>query len=364
MGWPMPQALSNAFWRNPLFQPLNDSQAWNRIGQLVNRRWSLTECRASVLSVVRECDDVVSLHLRPNRLFKGFTPGQHLALTLPVNGVLKSRSFSLSQAPNADGTLRLTIKIKAEGEVSKAAAMLKRGEVVVLSQAAGAFTHARPERGVLLLSAGSGITPMMAMLQDWAGHAEPPNAVLLHSCRNADEFIFNTELQTLVRRYPALKIIPLYSTESGRLDAERLRQLVPDFTLRDTLLCGPPVFMSWVAAFYAQQGLSAHLKQEHFQARIAPIRPDAERFNAFHADGSAAFTAHQGQSLLEAAEAGGLKPVHGCRRGICMTCQCRKLAGVVHNQLTDTASGAGEEWIRLCVSTPVSDLHLELAEHG
>ncbi len=360
----MPQALSNTFWRTPLLHPLNDTQAWNNIGQLLSRRWSLTECRASVLSAVRECPDVISLHLRPNRLFKGFTPGQHLALTVPVNGVLKSRTFSLSQAPAADGSLRLTIKIKADGQVSKAASALNHGDVVILSQATGAFVHPRPERGVLLVSAGSGITPMMAMLQDWAGHAQPPDAVLLHSCRTEAEFIFSTELQTLVRRYPALKIIPVYSAESGRLDAARLQQLVPDFARRDTLLCGPVPFMAWVADFYRQQGLSAQLKQEHFQPRLTPIRPDAESFNTFHADGSAAFSARQGQSLLEAAEAGGLKPAHGCRRGICMTCQCKKLAGVVHNQLTDTPSGSGEEWIQLCVSTPVSDLHLELATHG
>ena len=48
------------------------------------------------------------------------------------------------------------------------------------------------------------------------------------------------------------------------------------------------------------------------------------------------------------------------RRGICKTCTCRKLGGTVHNQLTDTLSGSGDEWIQLCVSTPVSDLHLEL----
>lgn len=364
MGWLMAHAVTNWFWRNPLFQPLNDTQAWNALGQLLSRRWSLTECRASVLSVVRECPDVISLHLRPNRLFKGFTPGQHLALTVPVNGVLKSRTFSLSQAPASDGSLRLTIKVKADGQVSKAASALKRGDVVLLSQTSGAFVHPKPKRGVLLVSAGSGITPMMAMLQDWARQDTPPDTVLLHSCRNETEFLFKHELQTLVHRFPAMKIIPVYSAESGRLDAARLRQLVPDFALRDTLLCGPRPFMEWVSDFYTEQGLAGQLKQEHFQPRLTPIRPDAEHFTAFDADGSAAFSARSGQSLLEAAEADGLKPAHGCRRGICMTCQCKKLAGVVHNQLTNTASGSGEEWIQLCVSTPVSDLHLELASHG
>jgi ferredoxin len=152
----------------------------------------------------------------------------------------------------------------------------------------------------------------------------------------------------------------VFTAAEGRLDAERLQALAPDFALRDTLLCGPEDFMGWIAAFYREQGLSRQLKQEHFQARRTEIRPDAERFAVHAPDGSTLFHALNGQPLLEAAEAGGLSPVHGCRRGICKTCTCRKLGGTVHNRLTDTLSGSGEEWIQLCVSTPVSDIHLEL----
>jgi ferredoxin-NADP reductase len=274
--------------------------------------------------------------------------------------VLQSRSFSLSQAPESGGVLRLTIKLKADGMVSRAVAKLKRGAVVVISQAGGEFTHANPEDGVLLLSAGSGITPMVAMLQDWAKHESRPDVLMIHSCRNESDWILRQDLQTLVHQWPQLKIRPVFTAAEGRLDAERLQALAPDFALRDTLLCGPEDFMEWIVAFYREQGLSRQLKQEHFQARRTEIRPDAERFAVHAPDGSTLFHALNGQPLLEAAEAGGLSPVHGCRRGICKTCTCRKLGGTVHNRLTDTLSGSGEEWIQLCVSTPVSDIHLEL----
>ena len=355
----LPMAPS-LFWRSPWLKPLNDVTAWNRLLQGANATWSLTEVRARVLRTVQECRDVVSLYLKPNRLFKGFSPGQHLALTLPCNGVLQSRSFSLSQAPDARGVLRLTIKLKADGVVSQAIAKLKRGAVVILSQAAGEFTHAAPERGVLLLSAGSGITPMLAMLQDWAKRDARPDVLMIHSCRDEAEWILREDLRTLVHQWPQLKIRPVFTGVEGRLDAERLQALAPDFALRDTLLCGPQDFMDWIAAFYRTHGLSRQLKQEHFQARRTEIRPDAERFAVHAPDGSTLFHALNGQPLLEAAEAGGLSPVHGCRRGICKTCTCRKLGGTVHNRLTDTLSGSGEEWIQLCVSTPVSDIHLEL----
>ncbi len=127
------------FWRSPWLKPLNDTTAWNSLLQGVNATWSLTDVRARVLRSVQECRDVVSLYLKPNRLFKGFIPGQHLALTLPCKGVLQSRSFSLSQAPGTGGVLRLTIKLKAEGVLSQAVGKLKRGAVVRLSQAGGTF---------------------------------------------------------------------------------------------------------------------------------------------------------------------------------------------------------------------------------
>lgn len=348
------------FWRNTWLHPLNDTVAWNSLLQRVNATWSLTEVRARVLRMQHECQDVISLYLKPNRLFSGFTPGQHLALTLPCKGVLQSRSFSLSRAPDAKGVLRLTIKCAPEGIVSQAVAQLKRGAVVALSQASGAFTHAKPERGVLLLSAGSGITPMVAMLQDWAQRKTRPDVLMIHSCRDEADWILRDDLRALEQQWPQLKIRPVFTLKEGRLDTDRLQALVPDFALRDTLLCGPQDYMDWITAFYREHGLSHQLKQEQFQVRRTVVNPNAEHHQVFTTNGHPAFRASSGQSLLEAAETGGLRPIHGCRRGICKTCTCRKLSGTVHNQLTDTRSGNGEEWIQLCVSTPISDLHLEL----
>lgn len=348
------------FWRSPWLKPLNDVQSWNTVLQTINETWSIDEVRARVVRVVHECAEVLSLYLKPNRLFKGFNPGQYLALTLPCNGVLQARNFSLSAAPRADGVIRLTIKSKMDGLVSKAAARLKAGAVVRLSQAAGHFGQAQPKAKQLLIAAGSGITPMMAILQSWAKRESRPDVTLIYSCREAEQWIFREEMQTLVHQWPDLRLLPHYSAQQGRLKAHSLVERVPDFEQRHALLCGPEAFMDDFAAFYQARGLSDQLQQEHFQTRKTVVNPHAERFQVFSAAGQNAFSAANGQSLLEAAESEGLKPMHGCRRGICMSCQCRKLSGVVHNRLTDTRSSAGEGWIQLCISTPLSDLHLEL----
>ena len=65
-------------------------------------------------------------------------------------------------------------------------------------------------------------------------------------------------------------------------------------------------------------------------------------------------------SLLEIAEAAGLKPQHGCRMGICHQCSCRKTSGTVVNRLTGKASGPGEETVQLCISVPQGPVTLDV----
>lgn len=352
------QPLS-AFWQTPWLKPLNDAQAWNRLVQTVNPLWSLTEIRANVQRVVWECADVFSLYLKPNRLFKGFVPGQHIALQLELDGARKARYFSLSHAVQANGELRLSIKINPNGSVSKAASLLKPGQIVRISQASGSFASGPIQQPILLLSAGSGITPMLSLLHSWSRLADKPKVILVHSCQSAEQLILANELQTLVHSWPELQVHTHFSAEQGRLGIEQLTQLVPDLAERKTYLCGPAAFMAMVQAHYEQNGLQGQLEQEYFGQLSFKADPDAELFTVFNADAKASFDAKNGQSLLDAAESAGLKPNSGCRRGICMSCQCKKISGVVMNRLTQITSGNDEEWIQLCVSTPLSNLQIE-----
>jgi ferredoxin-NADP reductase len=352
------QPLS-AFWQISWLKPLNDAHAWNRLVQSVSPLWSLTEIRAKVLRVEWECADVFSLYLKPNHLFKGFTPGQHIALQLELNGVRKARYFSLSNTVKGNGELRLSIKINPTGSVSKAASLLKPGQIVRISQASGSFASGPIKRPILLVSAGSGITPMLSLLHCWSQLTDKPKVVLVHTCQSAGQLILAQELQTLVHSWPQLQVHTHFSAEQGRISIEQLTDLVPDIADRQTYLCGPTPFMAKIQNYFEQHGLSDQLEQEYFGQLSFSADPNAEQFTVFNASAEASFDAKQGQSLLEAAESAGLKPTHGCRRGICMSCQCKKISGVVMNQLTQIASSNDEEWIQLCVSTPLSNLQLE-----
>ena len=342
--------------RSPLLAPFNQAEAWSRLASALNPSWSLVESRARVVRVVDEAPGVCSLWLKPNRRFGGFVPGQHALLELDINGARHGRCFSFSAAPRADGLVRLTIKCKPNGPVSAAAHALQPGAVVRLGRAQGAFAPRSPDQPLLLLAAGSGMTPMMSLLEAMADAGSARDVVLVQSATQAADLLFAQRLEKLVTQLPQLRRVVHVSAERGRLDAAALVANVPDWAGREAMLCGPDGFRAMVEAHYAQAGLSDRLASESFGRRAAPVIPGAAS-HAVSLSGTT-FDVASGQSLLDGAEAAGLQPRFGCRRGICRSCQCRKLAGTVFNQLTGQESGPGEELIQLCISTPRSALEL------
>src|SRR4249920_296789 len=168
------------FLRHPLWAPMNRAEHWNRLASALNPVWSFTESQACVVRVVDEAPGVKSLWLKPNGRFGSFRAGQHVLLELAIDGARHGRCFSLSQAPRPDGLLRLTIKRKDGGLVSHAAHALRAGQVVRLSQAQGEFAPRTSDGKLLLLSAGSGITPMMSHLHALAAAGCKRDVVLLH----------------------------------------------------------------------------------------------------------------------------------------------------------------------------------------
>ncbi|HEY2345997.1 MAG TPA: 2Fe-2S iron-sulfur cluster-binding protein [Xanthomonadaceae bacterium] len=343
-----------------MWAPFNQPEAWNRLAAAINPVWSLTEPMARVVRIMDEAPGVRSLWLKPNRHFGGFLPGQHALLQLEIGGARHARCFSISNAPRDDGLVRLTIKRKDNGPVSTAAHALAVGAVVRLGKAQGAFAPRDAAGGLLLVCAGSGVTPMMSLLQGLADEGCTRDVVLLQGGRSSEDMIFARELRALAARWPRLRVQTHSSGTDGRLDAQKFAQLVPDWAERETLLCGPDGFMRLVEAMYADAGLGDRVQSESFGRRAAAIDPGASAHAVACDDAKHSFTVMAGQSLLDGAEAAGLAPRFGCRRGICRTCQCVKRSGTVTNLLTGQVSGPGEEWIQLCISTPQSALELAL----
>ena len=341
--------------------------AVDRYLESLNPTWSTHEVRARVIAIRHQTADTVTLQLRPNAHWQGFLPGQFINLTVEVDGVRRSRCFSPANSAHAQGLIELTARVQEGGKVTPyLKSRLQLGEVVTLSAADGEFRLPAQRPGhLLLISGGSGITPVMAMLRTLADEQFSGEISFLHYARSAADQLYAEELQALAQRLPQLRLLRVYEqgTEGeaqGRFSIEQLGELVPDFAQAETFLCGPPGLMTAVESSYRDCQLLDQLHQERFTAPAPLAINVGEVSGELRFAHSERLADNDGRSILEQAETAGLSPKHGCRMGICSTCSCRKTSGVVRNLLTGELSGSEAEDVRICVSAPVGDVTLEL----
>lgn len=349
-----------AVWRSPWLAPFNDAHALNDLLAQVNPLWSLDQIKAKLLTVRNETADVRSFVFRTNRRWPGHRAGQHVVLELEINGVRRHRSFSIASVPDSR-TIEITVKRQASGLVTSwMHESLLPGTIVGLSAPRGRFVLPDSVPGkLLMLAAGSGITPLMSQLRDLHAQGEHADVCLVYLCRNEADVIFRTELEHLARRWPSLRLKYWFSEPQGRLDMRSLEALVPDAAERLSFLCGPQSFMQAVLTYWEAQAWLAPL-YESFGAPLRRSQQPGELLSVRAEKSEQVFTAEMGSSLLEQAEHAGLKPKYGCRIGICQTCKCVKRSGVVRNLLTGALSAEPNEHIQLCVSAAVSELSLEI----
>lgn len=357
-----PQRRLRGLLATPLLRPLNDAVAIDDALGRINGLWSLRQARGRVIDVVDETADTRTFVLKPNRHWRGAVAGQHVVIDVEIDGVRQSRAFSLSAPCARNQRLRLTVRAHANGNTTRwMHDRLRVGAIVGLGTASGNFVlpDRLPDR-LLMIGAGSGITPINAMLQALHARGYQGAVTLLHASRHADDMIFATPLQALAEQWPALTRIVHHSDVAGRLDAAALAAYVPDHASRETFVCGPTGLLDWLTVSYRDAGASVRLHSERFGLPRRE-RADGDAVSEVHCSSSARmFTTAGEQPLLAAAEAGGLTPRYGCRMGICRTCQCRKRSGTVENLLTGEVSSVPGQLIQLCISAARSDLEIEL----
>ncbi len=327
---------------------------------------SLSQVRARVVSITVETPDTKTFVLQANAHWQGARSGQFVRLQQEINGKRVERVYSLS-ALTEPCHLAITVKRHTDGLVSQHLhATLKAGDVVTISQAAGDFCL--PEsteqktlpKKILLLSAGSGITPVMAMLRSLREQHYTGSVAFVHMCRNAQDLIFAAELEHLQAQMPNLQLVTHFSQAQGRLDAKALTALLPDLAQYATWMCGPNAWMDSMHAHWQQHMPNATLHSERFGSAPTLLVIEGAAATIACTTTGATFTTQGADNLLVHAERAGLAPKHGCRMGICASCQCTKTSGTVQNLITGELSSAPNETIRLCISAARSDLTLAL----
>lgn len=355
------------FLRASWLHPLNDRQALEEILADLDPMWSLGTVRARLIERRTETADTCTLRLQPNRWWRGFKAGQHLSIGVEIDGVRRQRVYSLSSSATQGGWIEITVKRQAGGLVSNFLnEQLPLGAVLELGPASGDFNLPAPlpEAGLLLIAAGSGITPMRSLLaeleQRLPASAAAGSVVLLQVCREPADRIFGAELDALAARWPQLRILPWYTQTQGRPSAAQLLATVPDHAQRAAYLCGPAGFMQDLEQHWQQLPGVRPLQLERFGAAPAQVDEQAAVLQVRGNSAEQSFSSRAGAPLLSEAERAGLTPQYGCRIGICRSCQCRKRSGTVQDLVSGQISSQPNEWIRLCVSSARSDLELDL----
>ncbi|MBR0954870.1 MOSC and FAD-binding oxidoreductase domain-containing protein [Bradyrhizobium canariense] len=339
---------------------------------------------------IAESGNVTSLILEPvdGHPVATALPGQFVVIRLdPSAAQVMTRSYSLSSGSD-DASYRISIKREARGAASHYIAdELLPGAPVQLGAPRGSFTLRPGARPVVLLSAGIGVTPVLAMLHALAAEATTRDVWWLHGTRNGREHAFAAEARGLLARLARHHSHLCYSAPdpgdrpeadfdtAGHLDARLLQKLdVPRDA--DFYLCGPSAFMSDLTAGLANWGVSPdQIHTELFGARPSltpgivaspptpahvPVgAPGPGPMVSFARSGLNVCWGPSYTSLLELAEACDVPVRWSCRTGVCHNCESGLIAGEV-SYAPDPIDAPGDGNVLICCSRPRSDVVIDL----
>jgi 3-ketosteroid 9alpha-monooxygenase subunit B len=355
--------------------------------------------RLRVSEVTAETADAVSLTLRvpPDLAARyAYRPGQFLTLRIPTaDGSALARCYSLSSSPHTGAHLTVTVKRVAEGRGSNwLCDHVEVGAELDTMAPAGTFTPRSLDADLLLVAAGSGITPVMSILRA-ALAAGSGRLVLLYANRDERSVIFADELSELAAAYPA-RLVVLHWLESlqGLPGRAALAALVGPHAEREVFLCGPAPFMD--ATTHALRDLGVPRSRLHIErfvsltedpfagladpstesaaAAAGPTSADetGDRSDGSPADDSSAedssvevqldgerhtFRWPAGTVLLDLLRERGLDAPFSCREGACSACACRITAGEVkmrRNEVLDQAD-LDEGYVLACQALPITE---------
>jgi glycine betaine catabolism B len=380
-------------------------------------QWSTQDLWCRCDRIIDESHDVKTFcFMAETPILFDFLPGQFVTLGIEIDGKPVLRPYSISSSPTRPHHLSVTIKrVPSSGENIPAGLVsnwmhdyFRVGDrLKLVGGAMGVFT-CLPElpSKMLLISAGSGITPMMSMSRWVQDTLAPSDIVFLHSARQVEDIVFRSELATMAAQMPNFRLaVTLTQAQSspwmgltGRISPAMLNLLVPDLMDRSVFVCGPNAFMQHVRETLESMGFPMHqYEEESFGG--APVKPKAQATN--HAvqpsavkasavvsqaatveaptvtatlvkpetatavsftDSGQTCEADGSLSILEVAEQAGVSIRSACRMGVCGACKVQTHKGHVRYEgtpaaLSDTDQADGQ--ILACVAYPVDHVEVE-----
>ena len=344
-----------------------------------------------VSRIDRECANVISLSLQPTDGRPLTTPlaGQFVVLRLRSrpDGPVLFRSYSLS-GPQSDAQYRLSVKVEPNGAGGKYLnSDVRTGDVLDVSEPRGSFTLQPGDRPVVLLSAGIGATPVLAMLHALAADGAPRQVWWLYGACDRSSHPFAAEVRGLLGTLARGRSRIWYSRPAaedrqgrdfdatGRIGIDAFEQLgVPRDG--DFYICGPSNFLANLITGLSAWGVPRdRIHSEFFSGGpsltpgvvAAPMHaphPPAGPAGAgplvsFARSGITARWRLADQSLLELAEACDVPVRWSCRTGVCHNCESGLISGSVTYQ-PDPLDSPADGNVLICCSRPQGDVVIDI----
>ena len=337
--------------------------------RLSNRRNTKDSMNLLLAQIEQQTHDTKTLrfHIPKERRFRA-KPGQFLTFQWTIDGQRVIRSYTISSSPFHQDYVEITPKRMENGCAS--VFLNERAKPSLIVEASGPYGQfyfeEKLHKSIVLIAAGSGITPMISMLRYIDDFRLTTAVTLLYCVRTAADIIFEKELVRLGRSLPNFKYEVCLSRaestwkgHSGRLTAEFISQHVIDLDSPTFFLCGPKGFMENARQILSTFGVDQErILQESFgesktsdEPRPPGARP-VETVVFLHSEKVCQVSS--GSTLLDLAERNGVQIPYGCRQGQCGTCATRVLSGTVQIDVETglTAEQKNDGYVLPCVSRP------------
>lgn len=309
-----------------------------------------------------------------------YKAGQFLSLLLTINGREVRRSYSLSSAPSVDELLSITVKRISNGEASRyLIEHVKEGDLIHSLVPAGRFIINNYNAELFcFIAAGSGITPIYALIKSLLNQSQAHKLLLIYQSRNEETSIYHKQLLLLHEGYKnRFTFIQLFSQPTGhavkheRLNNHLLEQLIQHHVHTASVqfyVCGPPLFMKMAEFTLKTIGYNAAgIYKENFVIDIpaAPalmIDSNPRKISIHYKHQQFEVQVKYPQSILQAALQQHVHLPYSCRGGRCSTCTVRLLSGKIKMSMNDvlTEQDINDGLVLTCVGYAETDVVLRV----
>ncbi|MDA0696324.1 MAG: ferredoxin reductase [Proteobacteria bacterium] len=344
---------------NSLAQSVMNSHDTNFWLQKINPLWSVNQPLAKIVKKQIVAKDTVSLILQCNRHVKHGVAGQHHPVTVEIAGRHYERTYSMMQLDHDH--LCLTVKKVDQGVVSSwLVEQSQVGNILRLGQPYGEMQQHIQTPHLLLLAAGSGITPMLSLVEglSQSKQLKTTTVKLMYWVKTNEDAAYVDYLTEITENFPNFNYQVFYTqAQDQRLNQAHIDQL-ENLDNTTVYACGPSGFAATAEALL---GHAAAIQTEAFSlSQFDADLTDTGFINVTLTKSNKTVAIPKGQSILSSLEQQGIKPNHGCRMGICNKCACNKAQGATRNLLNGAANQEPTPLLKICVNSAQSDLVIDL----